>query len=65
MVVHWSVCGVVVVRYMDAVVVSAWNAGGTRCSGIMSSAADVLEMSMVRGTRYICVWLWAAWEESG
>ena len=30
-------------------VVSAWHVGGTRGSGIVSSAADVLWMSVVRG----------------
>ena len=29
--------------------------GGTRGSGVLSSAGEVLEMSVVRG---ICVWLW-------
>ena len=33
------------------VVVSAGHVGGTRGSSIMSSAADVLEMSVVRGMR--------------
>ena len=33
------------------VVVSAGNVGGTRGSGIVSSAADVLCMSVVRGMR--------------
>ena len=33
------------------VVVSAWHVGGTRGSGIVSSAADVLWMSLVRGMR--------------
>ena len=31
--------------------VSAGYVGGTRCSGIVSSAADVLWMSVVRGMR--------------
>ena len=31
--------------------VSAWHLGGTRGSGIVSSAADVLWMSVVRGMR--------------
>ena len=31
--------------------VSAWNVGDTRGSGIVSSAADVLWMSVVRGMR--------------
>ena len=42
--------------------------GGTRGSGIVSSTADVLWMSVVRGMRGIggvCVWLGAAWEERG
>ena len=30
---------------------SAWHVGGTRGSGILSSAADVLWMSAVRGMR--------------
>ena len=29
--------------------VSAWHVGGTRGSGIVSSVADVLWMSVVRG----------------
>ena len=29
--------------------VSAWQVGGTRGSGMVSSAADVLWMSVVRG----------------
>ena len=33
------------------VVVSARHVGGTRGSGIVSSAADVLRMSAVRGMR--------------
>ena len=32
-------------------VVSAGHVGGTRCPGIVSSAADVLWMSVVRGMR--------------
>ena len=35
------------------VVVSAWYVGGTRGSGIVSSADDVLGMSVVRGMRGI------------
>ena len=31
--------------------VSAWHVGGTRGSGIVSSAADILWMSVVSGTR--------------
>ena len=43
---------------------------GTHGSGIGSSAADVLEMSVVRGMRAVggvcvCVWLGAVWEERG
>ena len=34
-----------------ALVVSTGHVGGTRSSGIVSSAADVLEMSVVRGMR--------------
>ena len=33
------------------VVVSAWHVGGTRGSGIVSNAADVPGMSVVRGMR--------------
>ena len=36
---------------MDEVSLSAWNVGATRGSGIVSSAADVLWMSVVRGMR--------------
>ena len=39
-------------------VASAWHVGGTRCSGIVSSAADVLWMSVVcgmRGVGGVCV----------
>ena len=54
------------------VVVSAGHVGGTRGSGIVSSTADVLWMSVVRGMRgvggvceiYICVWLGEAWVAS-
>ena len=35
----------------DMVMVSAWHVGGTRGSCIVSSAADVLGMSVVRGMR--------------
>ena len=40
---------------MFLVVVSVWHecVGGTRCSGIVPSAADVLGMSVVRGMRGI------------
>ena len=47
--------------------VSAGHVGGTHCSGIVYSAADVLWMSVVRGmsgvgvyVRCVCVWLGAA-----
>ena len=36
---------------MDTIVVSAGHMGGTRGSGVMSSAADVLWMSVVHGMR--------------
>ena len=53
--------------------VSAGHVGGTRGSAIVSSPTDVLWMSVVRGTRgvggvcemCVCVWLGAAWVESG
>ena len=48
--------------------VSAGHVGGTRGSSIVSSAADVLWMSVVRGMRGVggvCVWLSAAWVVSG
>ena len=35
------------------VVVSAYM-GGTRCSGVLASACDVLEMSVVRGVGGVC-----------
>ena len=44
--------------------VSAGHAGCTRGLGIVSSAADVLWISVVRGRRGVggvCVWLGAAW----
>ena len=49
---------------------SAGHVGGTHGSGIVSSAADVLWMSVVRGMRAVdgvcvCVWLGAAWVERG
>ena len=54
------------------VVVSAGHVGGTHGSGIVSSAADVLWMSVVRGMRGVsevcemCMCLFrAAWLESG
>ena len=34
-------------------------------SGIVSTPGDVLWMSVVRGMRGVCVWLWAAWVERG
>ena len=43
--------------------VSAWHVGGTRGSDIVSSAADVLWMSVVRGVRGVggvcemCMWV--------
>ena len=36
------------------VVVSAGHVGGARCSCIVSSADDVLWMSVVRGIRGVC-----------
>ena len=48
--------------------VSAGHVGGTRGSSIVSSAADVLWMSVVRGMRGVggvCVWLSAAWVGGG
>ena len=33
--------------------VNAWHVGGTRGSGIVSSASDVLGMSVVRGVREV------------
>ena len=55
------------------VVVSAGHVGGTRGLGIVSSAADMLWMSVVHGMRRVggvcemcvCVWLGAAWVERG
>ena len=48
--------------------VSAGHVGSTRCSGIVSSAADVLWMSVVHGwekldecVRCVCIWLWSVW----
>ena len=49
--------------------VSAGHVGGTCGSGMVSSAVDVLWMSVVRGmwgvgeeyVRYVCVWLGVAW----
>ena len=38
----------------SVVVVSAGHIGGTRGSGIVSSSADELEMSVVRGMRGFC-----------
>ena len=48
--------------------VSAGHVGSTRGSGIVSSEADMLWMSVVRGMRggdAVCVWLGAAWGVSG
>ena len=46
--------------------VSAWYVGGTRGSGIVSSAADVLWMrGVVKCVRCVCVWLGDAWTERG
>ena len=47
--------------------VSAGHVGGTRGSGIWSTAADVLWIFVVRGMRGVgvCVWLWEAWVERG
>ena len=42
--------------------VSAGHVGGTRGSGILSSAADMLWM---RGVGGVCVWFGAAWVEKG
>ena len=36
--------------------------GGTRGSGVLSTAGDVHEMSVVRGVGGVCVWLGAGWE---
>ena len=44
------------------VAVSAYM-GGTRGSGVLASAGDVLEMSVVRGA--VCVWLGAGLGVSG
>ena len=44
------------------VAVSAYM-GGTRSSGVLTSAGDVLEMSVVVGG--VCVWLGAGWEVLG
>ena len=52
-------CVVVVSTYM----------GGTRGSGVLSSAGDVLEMSVLRGVggavTCVYVWLGAGWEVFG
>ena len=53
--------------------VSAGHVGVTRNSGIVSSAAKMLWMSVVRGmcgvfmeyVGCVCVWLGAAWVERG
>ena len=50
------------------VVVSSGHVGGTRGSGNVSSAADVVWMSVVRGmigVGGVCVWLGAAWVQRG
>ena len=49
------------------VAVSAYM-GSTRGSGVLSSAGDVLEMSVVRGVGgvyVVCVWVGAGWEVMG
>ena len=46
------------------VAVSAYM-GGTHGSGVLSSAGDVLEISVVRGVGGVCVWLGAGWEVLG
>ena len=54
---------------LDVIVVSAGHVGGTHGSGIVSSAADVIWMSVVCGIRgvgeVLCVWLGAACVERG
>ena len=47
--------------------VSARHVGGTRGSGMVSSAANVLWMSVEceELVRCVCVWLVAAWVERG
>ena len=48
--------------------VSAWHVGGTRGSGIVSSAADVWCVGceeLVEYVRCICVWFGVAWVERG
>ena len=48
--------------------VSGGYVGGIHGSDIVSSAADVLWMSVVRGMREadgVCVWFGAAWLERG
>ena len=52
--------------------VGTGHVGGNRGSGIVSSAADVLWMSVERGmrgvvgyVRCVCVWLGAAWVARG
>ena len=52
------------------VVLSAWNVGGTHCSGIVSSAADMIWMSVGHVMRGVVgvgvsVLLCAAWLERG
>ena len=41
--------------------VSAGHVGGTRGSGIVSNATDVLWMRVVEYVRNVCVWLGALW----
>ena len=51
----WSVCGVVVIPYVvGAVVAVTAYMGGTRGSGVLASAGDVLEMSVMRGVGGVC-----------
>ena len=52
--------------------VCAGHVGGTRGSGIVSGAADVLWISVVLGcdevveyVRCVCIWFGAAWVERG
>ena len=44
---------------------SAGHVGGTPVSGTVSSADDVLWMSVMRGVGGVCVRLGAAWVERG
>ena len=50
---------------VSAVVAVSAYMGGTRCSGVLSSAGDMLEMSVVRGVGRDCVLLGAGWEVLG